>query len=133
MKKKTSLFLALVVTALCLAEGVGFGQVGLIPGANDPSKADLKVMTENRSLISTTIDPSKLQAEGYVVGMDQGTVDINDFKDFLEGVKANKKNNIVLATTSTEPPRTIPKLNTIKHRKKHVLTKRHAQNTVNKI
>ncbi len=93
MEKKTALLLVIVTmaTGLSLASSISLGEAGLIPGANDPSKADLKVMTDNRSLISTRIDPSKGQAEGYVAGIDEGSLDMDDLKLFMAQLKGKIK------------------------------------------
>jgi hypothetical protein len=78
MKKIT-----LVVLALCSWGSSVMAQVGLVPGANDPSKADLRVLTQNNCLVSSTIDASKGQAEIYIAGIDQGYVDVEDLKAFM--------------------------------------------------
>jgi len=94
-----------------LAAGLFFselccGQVGLIPGANDPSKADLKVMTDDRSLISTKIDPFKGQAEGYLVGNDEGSINIKDLKEFMaELMGYHQPSHNVMAISATEQPK----------------------------
>src|ERR1700730_2196866 len=93
MINKRAFFLVTVASSLCFAEA------GLIPGANDPSKADLKVLTDNRSLVSTKIDPSKGQAEGYLVGIDEGSFDINELKLFMAELRGTLK-----STFSQRPP-----------------------------
>lgn len=80
-----------VIFLVTLASSVTFGQAGLIPGANDPSKADLQSLTENKSLISTRIDPIKGQAEGYVVGYDEGSFDVDDLKLFIAELRGEIK------------------------------------------
>lgn len=90
MMKKT-LILVTMASGLSLTSSISLGQLGLIPGANDPSKADLRVMTENRSLVSTRIDPFKGQAEGYVVGEDEGSFDLNDLRIFMAQLRGEIK------------------------------------------
>jgi hypothetical protein len=81
----------MAIFLITLASSVTFGQAGLIPGTNDPSKADLQSLTENKSLISTRIDPIKGQAEGYVVGYDEGSFDVDDLKLFIAELRGEIK------------------------------------------
>ena len=124
--KKTTLHLATIAWGLSLTSSISLGQVGLIPGANDPSKADLKVMTDNRSLVSTKIDPFKGQAEGYVVGVDEGSFDINELKLFMAELRGNIKSafsrshpdetQYKMVVTASAP--VTVKSNIIKHKKR---------------
>ena|ERR1700683_2929690 len=88
---KARLRLIIIFYAICLSASKSSGQVGLIPGTSDPSKADLQVLTQNRSLVSTTISPTEGHAEGFFVGQDEGSLDISDLKLFLAGLKGENK------------------------------------------
>jgi len=129
MKNLNPLSIA-AISILLLVSTNSIGQVGLIPGANDPSKADLKVLTDNRSLVSTTIDPIHGQAEGYVVGIDEGSTDINDFKLFLQGMKKETKHIALAATAPVEPEKKAPAKLVVTKKKK---SKRSSLKDISKI
>src|SRR5260221_9573307 len=61
---------------------MAFAQMGLIQGANDPSKADLKTLTGESRLTHAVITPEEKTMEYYLVGTKEGEINLNNLKLF---------------------------------------------------
>ena len=61
---------------------MAFAQAGLIPGANDPSKADLKVLNSEGRLAHIVVTPQDKTLDYYVVGEKEGEINFNNLRLF---------------------------------------------------
>ena len=100
---KKSLLIFLFIGSVPFLAPKSYGQAGLIPGTSDPSKADLQVLTQNRSLVSTTISPTEGRAEIYLVGTQEGSVDVDDLKLFLASIREKERSKLEINPAPASP------------------------------
>jgi hypothetical protein len=72
----------LMLMSFTLKQNVAFAQAGLIPGANDPSKADLRMLNSEQRLTHVVISPQDKSGALYVVGTKEGEVNLRDLNLF---------------------------------------------------
>jgi len=71
-----------VFVSALLIHHSAFAQAGLIPGANDPSKADIKVLNSEGRLAHIVVTPQDKTLDYYVVGEKEGEINFNNLRLF---------------------------------------------------
>jgi hypothetical protein len=79
---KIHLTLVFLLVTLFSQNEVALAQAGLIPGTNDPSKADIKVLTGEQRLAHIVLTPADKKGELYIVGNKEGEIDLNNLNRF---------------------------------------------------
>ena len=104
-------------------QDTALAQAGLIQGANDPSKADLKVLNSEGRLTHIVIAPQEKTMGYYLVGTKEGEINFNNLKLFSNQMSPipdqypEAKQRSSRASSSSQRSKALPivKLRPLKH------------------